>query len=549
MKFPLLLFLLLIILGCKHEANNQHDNLSPSDTLILTTKKHKGYGSFGNKSTFLSESKSDQNSPWNKMMPTYKGIPDSLKNLKVSLNPVDIGQYVFQSYKAGKVDRSFLVNTFNSWGLDTCSFYDQELKSFFSVAIGQNSHNEWVYVIDKNNNLDFSDDKLYRLKKETGDLKLNSRTIPRQPVSFEYEYFDGKKVLRDSSWVYLFDYFSYGTDYTNFEYRVANFTFNNIDYEIELKCNVTNRDYSSKSTTLGITKMGEFVKQSLKSKNLLKIGDYLILDKTYFKIEKITYSGDSIYLRRDKNAEKTGGTQLGMKAIDFNSQTLEGEHFKLSDHRGKYVLLDFWGTWCAPCRKELTTLKEASDLFKDYNLVIVGIAKDSKQTLSQYLATNPLPWIQIPQHQTEDDSILNLYHVTSYPTTFLIDPDGKIIDKNLRGEPLIHKLRQFLYPTDYLKQFVLNGNTTFTLKEYEDADFITVTVYSEDKPDDNWNVMMYRLNGEWIGSLGLKPGNYTYEFVVDGYRIIDPQNNDSKYKQLVDRQVSVLKVSDESNLL
>jgi peroxiredoxin len=538
MKYTNKFYLLsiLIVFSCTQE-NKKNIFSADAKELAITTKKKSGFGelpiSFGEIDNF----KETPGSPWEKMIPDYKGIPDTLKNLFISTNPLNWEQFVYQSFNSGKVDSSFFNRLIKSWEIDTTKLCPNEIKSFFSVAVGQNSKNEWVYVLDQNNNLDFSDDKLNTFITVNHPFGLTDPEIQKGSLSFSYEVFNEKQqILKDSSWVFLFKDFFGENNFILSEHRVADFKLGNKNYKIQIKSSFNSITYS-KYADLGAS----LITDEISKKNIVKIGEYLILNNGYYRVDNITTTGDKVFLTRDLDAEKQGGTQLGMKAINFKAQTLKGEKISLTDFRGKYVLLDFWGTWCNPCIAELPALKNAYKLFKDKNFVIIGIANDSKQKLLQYLEGNPLPWVQIPQY-AGNDSILKQYHINSYPTSYLLDSSGKIINKNLRGKSLTYRLEQLLLPVDSLKNVAIKGSTKFILEDYKNADAVFARVYSEDNPYDKWTISMYQINNKWIGSENLKPGNYTYEFIIDDNRIKDPANKDSKFTEQGDREISILKV-------
>ncbi len=116
----------------------------------------------------------------------------------------------------------------------------------------------------------------------------------------------------------------------------------------------------------------------------------------------------------------------GMEAFSFNQADINGHTLSLSSFRGKYVLLDFWGSWCVPCRKGNPHLKELYYQYKDKGFDIIGIAKDdnTKNAWIKAVEKDGLPW-----HQILVGDLDTKYNVTSYPTKILIDKQGKIIGR------------------------------------------------------------------------------------------------------------------------
>lgn len=133
-------------------------------------------------------------------------------------------------------------------------------------------------------------------------------------------------------------------------------------------------------------------------------------------------------------AEKTG---IGQQALDFTQNNTEGKPVTLSSLRGKYVLVDFWASWCAPCREENPTVLKAYQKFKDKNFEIISISlDDKKEPWLKAIEADGLPWIQLSDLKGWKNAVARLYGVTSVPQNLLLDPNGKIVAKNLRGEEL-----------------------------------------------------------------------------------------------------------------
>jgi len=139
--------------------------------------------------------------------------------------------------------------------------------------------------------------------------------------------------------------------------------------------------------------------------------------------------------------------QPGTKATDFTQNDLNGKSFTLSSLRGKYVLVDFWASWCAPCRAENPNVVKAYNELKDKNFEIVGVSLDypgGKAAWAAAVKSDGLPWIQVSDLKGWKNEVALTYGINSVPQNLLIDPQGMIIGKNLRGEALTEKLRQLI---------------------------------------------------------------------------------------------------------
>ncbi|NPA35935.1 MAG: AhpC/TSA family protein [Chlorobi bacterium] len=137
-----------------------------------------------------------------------------------------------------------------------------------------------------------------------------------------------------------------------------------------------------------------------------------------------------------------GKTQIGKTAPDFTVPTIDGKEITLSSLKGKYVLLDFWASWCKPCIGEIPYMQKAYQNYKDKGFEILSVSVDRDENAwKKAVADNNMTWLQ--GHDTEDISH-SLYGVMSIPTTLLLDKDGVIIAKNLRGTALEDKLKELM---------------------------------------------------------------------------------------------------------
>jgi len=408
--------------------------------IVLNLKNVDGFGPFSPGFIFLSPYRASDK-------PTFKDIPDDI--VDYSIRGFDIQPYnsSYQYVINGQFPKDRFESYLTSQGIDKKLVTGSKYKHELNILFGTNKQNEYVIIIDENNNLSFSDDKILILPKKKNADEEAAITASEYPVvKTKFEYFDGSKISTVSIPLSIKPYkghlvITFPDSLENKNtlsigipgYKSQSVTINNKKYILNLSNSFTTLEYTSKNTQLLIQSDTMIVEKKSKRVTPYVVGDLISFDSLQYKFDRVSLWGDTIslkYLGINKSPE---GFLPGKVLPKTKIQTIDAKDFDFEEYRGKYVLIDFWGSWCVPCIKLIPRITELNTKYKTKGFVMVSVAFDENiEKVKEIIENKQMNWIQLIQSEKNAEFVDKL-KISGFPTLILVDPSGKIVcrDKSI----------------------------------------------------------------------------------------------------------------------
>jgi len=396
--------------------------------LELPLTRVPGYGSIQPAINPLSWKKRDANDPWAKSMPVVSGIPASWGSDYVqNYIMLDAMQFAHQSYLKGYLSANEYNETKKGWGEQLfANAIDRYMKCYVNVIYKKTPDGEIVYRIDQDNDSDFSDEKDYTAANHIW-LKEDS-LAKRHAHNIHYEHVVNGKIIQDEIPLLLL--------------RKGNVLVRNFPVHFEAQLATTVLEVTSNHhVTLDFSPA--ILSLPMENSGVLEEGEFFAVKGQTYKFLGVDRTKLTLRIQAIKE-KAVRSSQVGFLYHPFDGlDYVHKERLQSSEFSGKYIYLDFWGTWCAPCLQELPTLKSVYEKIDTSKVQFIGLAIDSdSQSLNKVILKEGIAWPQIQAEATSD--VVKNYNINKYPTSFLIDGNGKIVAKDIPAKMLLDTLNKYI---------------------------------------------------------------------------------------------------------
>ncbi|GGB94828.1 hypothetical protein GCM10011325_22760 [Dyadobacter sediminis] len=434
-------------------ACRQNSNELAGNVVELPVTFVEGFGPFGSSYGVLAAEYTLDNAGgagWVKTYLPVRGIPEKWKKVVRSMVVLDYKQLVYQNFFQGNIDSSMYFDLQKSWDWepDSTRLSRLPVRCYVYVIRGMDESGKTAVMIDSNNNLDFADEVPFY--PETAS-KQDTLRYYKKSHRIEFDVFRDGKVLvshvpmvikhlpeNPSQTTFLYSFPQYAEaviKVSGQEYPIAfnnGFTAPATDEDTELL--LVDRNQPEKST------------EKVSLGHGIAVGEFIDFgtgnSKKRYKNLGYNPQRGVLQLQGGSIAASSYSTQPGFLFRSFSgNEFTSGKPVSLEDFKGKYLFVDFWGTWCKPCVEEFPALTSLYQQINKEEIAFLGIAsEDTPESLGRFLKKRLVPWPLVLSDSI--NKIIETYNIDMFPSNFIIGPDGRIVAKNLHKEKLENKFRE-----------------------------------------------------------------------------------------------------------
>jgi len=388
--------------------------------------------------------------------PTYQGVPEDIDEFVVRSLILQNDQHSYNLYLEKKIDKESFERVSEDQKIDTTQLSESYIDSEVLILIGTKSDKR-IIIVDTDNDEDFNNEKVFEYEYPLSIERQKELSDSLPTVTVQYEYYDHDKKSNREILVkptpyegYLNITFYMGNETEKKYYLFASFPeykkgvvhLQNTEHEVLLSNGFSQADYKTRVTVF-IAPKSDTLPSELNGDIPYGIGDVFNTLGHDYIIDSVSTWGDELFIKHLGENTKPPGFTEGFYMPNFEAKRLDNSIFELNQYPGKYVLLDFWGTWCVPCIKLIPELKELNDAFSQDDFVLVSVAFDGDlKKVDDFVKKENMDWehLFVNQRKGNKNSLVEKLKVSRYPTTVLIDPNGKLIARNKS----IDELKQML---------------------------------------------------------------------------------------------------------
>lgn len=352
---------------------------------------------------------------------TYNNIPSDWSNVKKGVIMFDMLQFLYQSsfthldpkiYQQFKTERNFKI--------DDDDLSQEPIACFVRIVIGTSADGQEVYLLDKNQNGDFAEETIMKL--ETLSLQEPITDLESKLSTTYFDSSKGDKTTRTPIPLLIFK--------NRFGYAYSIPSYNEASYKIGDKIHTL---YASHQFCFPDYWVSDLAVDTNTNNIIPKSRTFVLGDRKYKNMGVDVRTNQLTLLEVDPNSKDADLSNFKHRDIG-SKKTIDIESLK-----GKYILLDFWGSWCGPCLAQLPKLAEIYRKLDRSKIEIIGIAgRDKYEEAYKAIMNHQIPWQNILDDQ--NNKLTEIYGIVKYPTCILIDPEGNIVEKDIATHELIDVL-------------------------------------------------------------------------------------------------------------